>query len=400
MIARSHTFPRCNLFLQRAQAIRSDFQLTTDNAAIIAEICIRLDGLPLAIELAAARVKVLSLQALLTRLEHRLQILTGGARDLPERQRTLRNTLAWSYELLTAQEQRLFQRISVFVGGAALEAVEAVCEVLGDETEKVFDGVASLIDKSLVQQQVQRDEELRLTMLETIHEYGLECLEMSGEVEATRRAHAAYYLRLAEAAEPHVLGAEQVLWLDRLEQEQENLRAALRWCLECEEGEMALRLASALWPFWWLRGHQHEGCTMLTQTLATQEQVPASIRAKALAGAGQLAFLLGDQDQAEACCEESLVLLRQLEDPHGMIMPLLVRGFVAWQLKSDFAAARRLGEEALAISRQVAFLWGIAASLRLLAHVACGEGKVAAARALGEECLVVARQVGSSRSIG
>ena len=196
-----------------------------------------------------------------------------------------------------------------------------------------------------------------------------------------------------------MLGAEQVHWLDRLDQEHENLRAALRWCLECEEREMALHLASALWPFWWLRGHQLEGRTMLTQTLSTQEQVPAAIRAKALAGAGQLAFVLGDQDQAEACCEESLALLRQLEDQRGMIMPLLAQGFLASELNSNFGAARQLGEEALAISRQVAFLWGIASSLRLLAIVAGRQGRYAAARALGKECLVVSRKLGSSRAI-
>ena len=200
--------PAVHLFLQRAQAIKSDFQMTTDNAATIAEICIRLDGLPLAIELAAARIKLLAPQALLARLDRRLPILTGGARDLPLRQRTLRNTLAWSYELLTQEEQHLFQRISVFAGGATLEAVEAVCEALGDETGRVFDGVASLLDKSLLHQQ--GDEEPRLLMLETIREYGLELLTSGGEAQATREAHAAYYLALTEQAEPQLDGQEQL----------------------------------------------------------------------------------------------------------------------------------------------------------------------------------------------
>jgi predicted ATPase len=215
------------LFVQRARAIKPDFRLTSANAPSIAEICIRLDGLPLAIELAAARIKLLSPQALLARLSHRLQVLTGGVRDAPVRQQTLRNTLAWSYDLLTPEEQRLFRRLAVFVDGCTLEAVEAVCEVLGDETGKVFDGVASLMDKSLVQQRAQKDEEPRLMMLETIREFGLESLLASGEIETVQQAYAMYYLTLAETAAPHLTGNQQTVWLARLEHEHLNLRVAL-----------------------------------------------------------------------------------------------------------------------------------------------------------------------------
>jgi len=189
------------LFLQHSQAVNPDFQMTPANARAIASICARLDGLPLAIELAAARVKLLSPQALLARLAHRLEVLTSGAQDVPARQQTLRNTLAWSYNLLDAEEQRLFRRLSVFVGGCTLEAVEALYTTLGDMAAPVLDGVASLIDKSLLQKVEQEGEELHLLMLETIREYALECLAASGEMEVTQQAHAVYYLALAEEAE-------------------------------------------------------------------------------------------------------------------------------------------------------------------------------------------------------
>jgi predicted ATPase len=264
--------PAMHLFLQRAQAIRSDFQLTPDNAAAIAEICLRLDGLPLAIELAAARVKVLAPQALLARLDRRLHVLTGGARDLPERQQTLRNTLAWSYELLTAQEQRLFQRLSVFVGGCEFSAIEAVCAALDAGADHVLEGVASLLDKSLLHQIEQERTEPRLRMLETIREYGLECLAVNGEGEVIRQAQARYYVALAEKAEPELAGPQQVGWLERLEWEYDNVRAVLGWLLEQGEtnqskSEMALRLAGALRRFWEVRGHWSEGWSFLGRSL-------------------------------------------------------------------------------------------------------------------------------------
>src|SRR6266516_3815154 len=192
------------LFISRAQAARPEFQVTNANAPAVAEICARLDGLPLAIELAAARIKLLPPQALLARLDQRLALLTGGARDMPVRQQTLRNTIAWSYHLLEAQEQRLFRQLSVFAGGCTLEAIEAVCTALPDGAGQVFDGVASLLDKSLLQQIEQEGEEPRLTILETVREYGLESLRESGEAHESQRAHALYYLAFAEEAEPHL----------------------------------------------------------------------------------------------------------------------------------------------------------------------------------------------------
>src|SRR5258708_1302791 len=221
------------LFIARAQAVKPEFQVTDASAPAVAGICGRLDGLPMAIELAAARSKVLPPQALLARLGQRLAVLTSGPRDAPARQQTLHNTLAWSYNLLTTQEQLLFRRLSVFVGGCTLQAVEAVCAALdGDGAGPALEGVASLIDKSLLRQQESEGGEPRFWMLQTLHEFGLECLVSAGEADPTRQAHAEYYLALAEQAEPHLRGTEQIRWFARLEQEHENLRAALLWLLE------------------------------------------------------------------------------------------------------------------------------------------------------------------------
>ena len=316
------------LFIQRAQAARHAFQLTTVNAAAIAGICIRLDGLPLAIELAAARIKLLSPQALLARLGQRLAVLTSGARDVPERHQTLHNTIEWSYHLLDGHEQRLFQRLSVFVGGCTLEAAEAACAALGegDATRSVFDGVASLIDKSFLRQSEPEGQEPRLLMLETIREYGWERLNGSGELEETRRAHAAYYLHLAEHINPHLRSAQQGVWLARLAAEHDNLRAALRWLIKHGEKEMALRLGGALWSFWELCGPWSEGRAFLEQALAASEGPAEAVRAKALVGAG---VLMGNLEPARSLLEEALTLFRGLGDPWGITSSLISLASVA-----------------------------------------------------------------------
>ncbi len=262
------------LFVERAQAIQPGFQLTPVNVRAIAEICARLDGLPLAIELAAARIKLLPPQALLKRLSHRLEVLTGGVRDLPNRQQTLRNTIQWSYDLLSAQEQHLFRRLSVFVGGSSLQAAEAVAQAVAHtdtagihQATEVLEGIVSLLDKSLLQQTELEGEEPRLMMLETIREYGLTCLQACGELEATRRAHALYYLQLAEEAAAYSFSAEAGRWFELLEREQENMRAALEWTMARQDEdaesdiEIAVRLDWALWRFWSVRGHLSEGRT-------------------------------------------------------------------------------------------------------------------------------------------
>ena len=388
--------PAVDLFIQRAQAIRSDFYVTADNAATIAEICLRLDGLPLAIELAAARINLLPPQALLARLSQRLTVLTSGARDVPERQRTLRNTLAWSYQLLDAKAQRLFRRLSVFVGGCTLEAV---CAALDAETTavSVLDGVASLVDKSLLHQTEQVDGEPRYVMLETIREYGLECLQACGELEAVRRAHAAYYLRLAEAMEP-LIRAEQVQWVDQLEREHGNLQAALSWLITSEERELALRFGGALWQFWRRHGHLSEGYGFLERTLADSEGTAAPIRAKALIGAGVLAGELGNYAQAEILCEEGLRLSRDLEDPRSITTSLWMLGRVAYH-KGEYVVARSLVEEALAVAQQVGSSWEMTHALDTLTFIAYDEGKYEEACARGEECLVHARRAGDNKAI-
>ena len=333
-----------NLFVQRAWAITSDFDVTTDNAATIAEICLRLDGLPLAIELAAARVKLLAPQALLERLDHRLQVLTGGARDLPLRQRTLRNTLAWSYSLLTKEEQRLFRLLSIFAGGCTLEAIEVVFTILDDVVDNALEGVASLLDKSLLQHMEQRQGEKRLMMLETLREYGLEALAESGELENVRQAHASYYLGLVEQAEPEWEDPKQVVWSERLEQEHDNVRAAMGWSLERGEAsydwELALRLAGALRRFWQVRGYVSEGRPFLEKVLAGSIGIVSAAHVKALIAMGHVAVIQDDYEKVEAACQECLPLCKQLGDTWNTARTLYLLGWIGW-LRGDLAPARR-----------------------------------------------------------
>ena len=276
------------LFISRAQAIKPEFRLSDANAPAIAEICEHLDGLPLAIELAAARIKLLPPQALLARLGQLGQLLTSGAQDAPARQQTLWNTIKWSYDLLNAQEQRISRRLSVFVGDCTLEAIEAVCHGVGDDEIDVLNTVSSVIDKSLVQLREQEAEEPRLRMFEVVREFGLECLCESGEEESIRQAHARYYLALVEEAEPHLRGAQQLLWFRRLDREQENLRAALAWLIAHAEGEKALRFCVSLWLFWQTRGYWSEGWRRLKTVLALPEAGERTVlRAKVLSAAGE-----------------------------------------------------------------------------------------------------------------
>ncbi len=382
--------------------MKLDFQVTPANARTIAEICVRLDGLPLAIELAAARVKLFPPQALLARLDQRLQVLTSGARDAPARQQSLRNTIAWSYDLLNAEEQRLFRWLSVFVGGCTLEAVEAICALLDDRVVSVLGGVASLIDKSLLQQTEQDGEEPRLLMLETIREYGLECLSVSREKERTRQVHAEYFLALAEEAEPELDGPQQAVWLERLEREHDNLRAVMRWSLEQGEAgqgmEMALRLGGALWRFWQVHGHYSEGRIFLERVLAGSEAVIASVRAKALKAAAGLAVFQGDTDRAEALWEESPALYRELRDTANIASSLYWLAEVT-SVKGNLAAARSLIGEALALCRESGDKGNIAWALNNLAVLDVIQGEYARAHALYEESLTLHRELGNMRGI-
>ena len=273
------------LFVERARAVRPDFSLTEENGPAVVEICERLDGLPLAIELAAARIKLLPPRVLLDRLGNRLKILTGGARNLPERQRTLRNAIEWSYELLDEGEKLLFGRLGVFSSGATLEAIEAVCDARGDLPTDVFDGASSLLDKSLLRQEEEAIGEPRFVMLETIHEFAQVKLEESGEVEAVRRAHAEYFLALAEEAEPRLWGADDATWLDRLKQDHDNMRAALSWAIEQEEATLALRVGGAFGGSGTWKATYGEGRRWLEAALGKNwGAAAAEARARALEG--------------------------------------------------------------------------------------------------------------------
>ena len=336
------------LFVERARAVQPDFEATGAAAQAVAEICRRLDGLPLAIELAAARVRLLGPQALLARLGRRLALLTAGPRDLPARQQTLRATLEWSHALLTAGEQVLFARLAVFAGGCTLEAAEAVCNADGDLPIDVLDGVESLVAKSLLRE-VGAGGEPRVGMLETVHEYAGERLAASGAAGALRRRHARYFLGLAEQAEPHLGGGDQAAWLKRLQADHDNLRAALGWSL-AGEPEVGLRLAGALWRFWEICGYFTEGRGWLEQALAGSGGAPA-LRAKALTGASTMAFCQGDYQQATALHGQALLLFRRLGDARGVAFSLNNLGVQALH-QGDLRRAARRYTKALALARE------------------------------------------------
>lgn len=320
--------PAVQLFLQHAQAVQQGFRLTPDNAAIIAEICQRLEGIPLAIELAAPRLKLLSPQALLARLEGRLQLLTGGARDLPERQRTMRSTIVWSYELLSPAEQALFRRVSVFVGGWTLEAAEQVCREAGALEPDILENLGSLLDKSLVSQEPASNGETRFKMLYVLREFGLEQLDAEGETTATREAHAAYYLALAEEARSQQDRAGSKGRRGRLAQEHDNLRAALNWWLEHAEqahapeaAERALRLWWAISPFW-IAPCYREGYANVQRVLAVRAGVSEEVQVKALLYAASVLRAVDEMQQAQALAQEALALARQTGDLPGIAFAL------------------------------------------------------------------------------
>jgi predicted ATPase/class 3 adenylate cyclase len=385
------------LFIARARAVMPEFQVTNATAPAVADICVRLDGLPLAIELAAARITLLPPQALLARLGQRFTLLVGGAQDALRRQQTLRNTIAWSYDLLEAGEQRLFRRLCVFVGGVTLSAVEAVSTALGDEPGVVLDGIGSLIDKSLLRQSELEGAQPRFVMLETIREYGWESLSISGEAKATRQAHAAYYLALAEESAPELQGPQTAEWLGRLEQEHDNLRAAMGWLLERGEAAIALRMGAALCWFWELNYYIHEGWTFLEQALVGSEEVAVPVRAMALAVAGYMASVLGHFEQGEVLGQEGLVLSREAGDKYHIAWSLSALAVSALN-HSEYAGTRARLEEGLALFREVGNTFGTALSLHCLACYAKdvpGDLDLAQAKLLSEESLALFREIGT-----
>jgi predicted ATPase len=404
-----HDSPAVELFCQRARAVIPTFELTATDAITVARICWRLDGLPLAIELAAARVKLFSPQVLLAKLDRRLQLLTGGARDLPERQQTLRDTVAWSYDLLRTDEQALFRRLAVFAGGCSLEAVEAVRGSEDDERgeSSVLETLASLVDNSLLESRSESsmreeaDEQPRFTMLETIREYALERLESSGEVEDAQRKHARYYVELAEAGKPeassHWHGASK---FTRLEREHDNLRAALGWALQNLEAEMGARLALAVWWFWIESGYLSDGRRWIEALLAlaraggpreeSPPALPARTKAYLLQVAGIMAMAQGDHNHAVALHEESMSVYEDMGHNKGVSASLRELGFVAYE-QGDYERAVRLHEQSLALVRELGNTFGVVWSIRALADAVRGQGDLGRARTLLEEGLALAR---------
>ncbi|MFN2513444.1 MAG: protein kinase [Pyrinomonadaceae bacterium] len=422
------------LFVQRMLALKPQSVISDENAPTIAEICIRLDGLPLAIELAAARIKLLTLNEMLDRLNQRLKLLKGGARDLPARHQTMRATIAWSYDLLGENEKRLFQRQSVFFGGFTLSAAEAVCGVIEGVEIDVLEGLAALVDESLVSKKEMPDGAYRFLMLETIREYGLERLSEGDEAEALRRRHAGYFLKLAEKVEPHLMGAGHELWLKQLDAERDNLRAALRWAADNAEAELGLRLAGALRWFWYHGGHFGEGYHWAKELLTMRQasaRTPA--RAKALMSAGSLAFYysdpaaacplleesaaiwreLGDSrylgytlmfmtlpillsrhdfPSASAFATESVTLFRNLDDRWGLALSLTYAGVIMWTEPEFENEATTLFEESVALFRELGDEWGASGSLLYLGAIRQEHGENAAARSLYEETVAINRK--------
>ncbi len=382
-------YPAVALFVDRARSARPEFALTPQNARAVAEICQRLDGLPLALELAAARIKVLPPQGILGRLQRRLELLTSGPIDLPARQRTLSGAIGWSYDLLSPGEQSLFRHLAVFAGGCSIEAADAVCNAA--RPHHILDGLAPLVDKSLLRQEIRPDSEPRFAMLETIREYAQERLAASGESDVAQRRHAGYFMALAERAEREFQGPEQSTWLARLEADHENLRAALTWCLgEDGEREIELRLAASLVPFWEIRGYWNEGRRWLEAVLHDTSGASSAAKVKVLNGAGMLAFQQSDFARAAALAEESLSLGRALGDKWGTVCALNILGFYACAT-GDYDRAAALGSESLTICRELADPLGIADAQHILGLVARDRGDDAQAAALLEESLRLSR---------
>lgn len=461
--------PAAALFVERARAVDPDFTLDDSNAPSVAALCAQLEGLPLAIELVAARVKILSPGLLLERMieltgaSRQLDLLTGGAHNSPARHRTLREAIGWSYNLLNEHERALLARLSVFSGGAALAAIEAVCNSRGDLGMTAFDLVESLLDKSLLWRDqvnaqfgapelgeaqepaewsgliphsefnIPHSGDIRFTILETIREYAAEQLAARAEADTIGHLHAQYYLALAQAADPQLTGAEQKAWLDRLERDHDNLRAALEWSLAHENVEMAAQLGVALKRFWEVHNHFGEGRRWLRRVLAESDRVSPQLRAKVLNAAGALAIGQSDFDEAFLLLEGSLALQRKLGDELGvasalnnlgmaalsvgkyeMAVPLFEEGLeilremgdkgrtatmlgnfaVVISQLGDMDRAARLLNESLALRRELGNRWGVAAALGNLAEVLRRQGEDERAREVYAEAVELLSELG------
>jgi predicted ATPase/transcriptional regulator with XRE-family HTH domain len=407
--------PSVGLLVERARAAGTELPRDAETARTVAEICRRLDGLPLAIELAAARVRLLPPAALLARLDRRLPVLAGGPHDLPARQQTMRDAIAWSYELLDEPEQTLFRRMCVFVGGCTLEAAEAICAD-GGEGPAVLDGLESLVASSLLRPHEApgagegaapsaagdgdiSPSALRLTMLETIREYGAELLADRSETGEIGRRHAAYYLALAEQAGPALTGPEALAWLARLDTEHDNLRAALRRAREQDDGAEALSLAAALWPFWQQRGHLSEGRSWLRAALGRPAPVVApAVRVNGLIGAARLAIDQAAYDEAAERCAQAMPAARELGDPRVLAAALNAQGLLA-RAQDRYADSARSHRAALEQARAAADRAGEAVALLGVGYAAMFTGDAPRAAALAEESLAAARDSGDRHTL-
>jgi predicted ATPase len=452
------------LFIQRAQAVNAQFSLTPENASVIAQICLQLDGLPLAIELAAARCKLLQPQAILSRLDSKLRLLTAASLDLSPRQQTLRGAIDWSYDILPESEKIAFRRLSVFAGGATLDAIEAVCRRPGEPDIDILETMTSLVDKSMLRIEVHPDAESRFWMLLTLREYASERLDESGEQDDILRAHALYYLALAEAAEPNLPGPQRDLWLRRLDPELNNMRAALDWLLtetgdrsdvasaesKTDDTNLALRVAGALHWFWYFSGLHTEGRDWLDRALAAASPDRNSARARALNAAGRLALIQDDYTRTLAMLAEAVEIWQQQEDtrrdlayaltnlgiagvkrkrdPSGGEYSLIQQGVTLFEevgdkwglafaldfladatllLGGDQSEAARHKQQSLLLYRELGDTWGIASQLSELGYLAVREGRYDAARAMLEEAVPLMKTVGdrwyvahATRSLG
>lgn len=378
------------LFCQRAQAVRPEFTLTQDNAAVIAEICVHLDGLPLAIELAAARSKLLSPEMIRNRLGCRMETLTGGARDLPSRLQTLRGTIDWSYDLLNEGEKVLFARLSVFQGGRTIESAEAVCSP-GSSIPVVI-GLESLLNKSLLYQEEGPGGEPRFLMLETLHEYAREKLTESGEAGKLQRRHAIYFAQFAERAGIELLEGKQRYWFERLLSEHDNLRTALTFALGSGESELGLRIVGALRDFWNYSGHAGEGLGWIEHTLECTEGASPALRAKALIAAGELSFLQGDYARSKSFNRQAVALYRELGDELNMAWALAFLSGSCTGSQSDIKEGMVLCEEALDLFRAQDDKPGIIRTLNLMGELSRLDGDYDRAGKAYEECLALCRQ--------
>lgn len=385
--------PAVTLFSQRAAAVKPDFTLSADNASAVAEICSRVDGLPLAIELAAARVKMLPPTAILARLQSRLQLLTAGARDLPKRQQTLRKTIDWSYDLLNEPEQKLLRRLGVFLGGCTLEAAEAVANTRNDLGAEIFDVLSSLVDKSLIQQTDHGNDEPRFAMLETIREYCLERLGAADEAHATRRAHAAYCLVLAEEGNPDLSETDRAAWLARCDIEHDNFSAALDWLFQGSDLEWTFRLCLALFRFWEMREHLAEGRARLESVLRLGGTEHAKERAKVSVYLSTLTTVQGDFSAASHFVEQSLSLYQSLGDQWGIAVSMNARAIVARD-RGDYAEAQSYFEGSLRLWRALGDRVAIARCLHNLANLVKVRGDYSRARAVLEEAERIFEELG------